>query len=186
MVDRLAVLLITCGLATGLFAAQSVYCPQNHGYINLGMSVDQVIAACGQPLGKQQSNKPAMQQVPVLQLLYNNQGSQTAFYGVWALPVGVNTGAQLQVNVINNKVSSIQLNGSNSNEFSICGDTSIQVGDPVTKVYNACGNPSTTNSTYTNQAIPSQQKPEIWVYQADAYQPPMRLTFVNGKLQSID
>ncbi|WED42351.1 DUF2845 domain-containing protein [Legionella cardiaca] len=174
------------GFSFNAFAAQSIYCPQNHGYINLGMSVPQVLAACGQPLSRQQSNTPVMQKVPVLQLMYNNQGSQSAFYGVWSLPVGVNSGAQLQVNIIDNKVSSVSLNGSNTNAFSICGGSMIQVGDPVSKVYGACGNPSLVNNTFINQPIESNQKPEIWTYQTDQFQTPFSLTFVNGKLQSID
>ncbi|STX52306.1 Protein of uncharacterised function (DUF2845) [Legionella busanensis] len=178
---------------------QSVYCPQNHGFINIGMSQTQVMSACGQPLSKQQSNQPFTQKVPVQQLIYNNQGDRTAFYGVWALPIG-NTnyggaptfggnsggGAQLQVNIMNNKVSSITMNGSSTNAFSICGGRSVEVGDPVSIVYNACGTPSLVNHTYINQVVPSSTKPEIWVYQADQYQKPMSLTFVDGKLQSID
>ncbi|ASQ46838.1 DUF2845 domain-containing protein [Legionella clemsonensis] len=169
-----------------IFAVQSMYCPQNHGYINIGMSPDQVLAACGQPLSKLQSDTPVMQKVPVLQLIYNNQGSQSAFYGVWSLPVGVNSGAQLEVDVIDNKVSSVRINGSQSNAFSICGGSMVQIGDPVAKVYSACGNPSIVNNTYINQPIQSNQKPEIWVFQTDKFQTPFRLTFVNGKLQSID
>ena len=169
-----------------VFATQSIYCPQNHGYINIGMTADQVTASCGQPLSKQQSNSPVMQKVPVQQLFYNNEASPTAFYGVWTLPVGVSTGAHLEVDVINNKVSAIRINGSNTNAFSICGGADIQAGDPVGKVYGSCGVPSVVNKTFVNHPIPSNQKPEVWIYQPDQYQAPISLTFVNGKLQSID
>lgn len=173
-------------LSFSVFAAESFYCPQNAGYINIGMTTDQVMAACGQPLSKQQLNRPVTQKVPMQQLMFNNQGSQTAFYGVWSVPVGTNSGAQLEVDVIDNKVSAIRLNGNSSNAFSICGGRSIQVGDPVTSVYNACGNPSVVNNTFINQPIVSNQKPELWIYQPGQYQSPISLTFVNGKLQSID
>src|SRR5688500_19779957 len=46
-------------------------------------------------------------------------------------------GAQLQIEIINNKVSSIALNGSSTNAFSICGGRSIEVGDPASFVYSA-------------------------------------------------
>ena len=37
-------------LPFSLFAdPDSLYCPQNHAYISVGMTPDQVIAACGQP-----------------------------------------------------------------------------------------------------------------------------------------
>ena len=167
------------------YAGQALYCPQNQGYINIGMTPDQVIAACGNPLSQQDSNNPVIQQVPVQQLMFNNKGGNSAFYGVWNMPTGT-SGAQLEVDVIDNKVNSIKLNGSDSNAFSICNGANIQVGDPVGKVYGACGSPSVVNNTYINQVVPTAQKPVIWIYQLGQYQPPVTLTFVNGKLQSIN
>lgn len=167
------------------FATQSVYCPQNHGYIKLGMTPAEVLTNCGQPSVKQQSNRPVMQQVNVEQLIYNSQGAQRAFYNVWSIPVGNEVGVQLEVDVTNNKVSAVRMNGSNSNAFTICGGTGIQIGDPVSKVYNACGNPSLVNNTYIYQPIASTQKPEIWTYQSQ-FGPSLSLTFVNGTLQSIN
>lgn len=181
-----ALSIASLGISLSAFATDSMYCPQNHAFINLGMTADQVLAACGQPLARVQSNTPFMQKVPVLQLMYNNQGSQSAFYGVWSLPVGVNSGAQLQVDIIDNKVSSVSINGNGTNAFSICNGAMIQVGDSVNKVYSNCGNPSLVNNTFINQPIQSNQKPEIWTFQTDQFQTPFRLTFVNGKLQSID
>ncbi|MDP1601906.1 MAG: DUF2845 domain-containing protein [Legionella sp.] len=180
-------------------ANQAFYCPQRSGYINVGMTQSQVINACGQPLSKQQTNQPITQPVPVKQLIYNRQGDNKAFYGVWALPIGTSNtgmlqpfggnsggGAQLQVNIINNKISSILLNGNTTNAFSICGGSNIEIGDPMTSVYGACGTPSLVNSTFINQIVPSATRPEIWVYQPGQYQSPVSLTFVDGKLQSID
>ena len=48
-----------------VIADQSYYCPQNHGYINLGMTPDQVMAACGQPISQQDSKDPVYQKIPV-------------------------------------------------------------------------------------------------------------------------
>ncbi|MBA4695958.1 MAG: DUF2845 domain-containing protein [Legionella sp.] len=167
-------------------AEDTIYCPQNHAYIRLGMTTNEVISACGQPLKKQESNRPLMRKIPVLQLIYNAQGSQNAFYGVWSLPVGVNSGVQLEVEVTNDKVSSVQLNGSSTQAITICGGNMIQIGDPVNKVYSYCGSPSLANNTYINQPIPSEEMPQIWTYQVDAYQPPYTLTFLNGHLQEIN
>lgn len=180
-----------------LMGDQSLYCPQNHAYINIGMSMDQVIAACGQPLSKQDSNQPILQKIPVQQLIYNNLGSTdglysgslnvptgTAFYGVWNVPTG-SSGLQLEVDILNNKVQEIKVNGGDTNAFSLCGDTSIQVGDPASKVYGACGSPNLVNNTYINQVVPTATKPQIWIYKPGQYQPSFSLTFVDGKLQSI-
>ncbi|MFT4058324.1 MAG: DUF2845 domain-containing protein [Legionella sp.] len=173
-------------LPFSLFAdTQSLYCPQNHRYINVGMTMDQVIAACGQPLSKQDSNQPVTQKIPVTQMIYNNKGTSTAFYGVWNLPTG-NGGVQLEIDIVNKKVKNIRLNNSNSNAVSICRGNSIQVGDPATKVYYSCGTPSLVNNSYINEVVPTSSKPQIWLYQPGEYQPTVTLTFVEGKLQSID
>ncbi|MBA2709459.1 MAG: DUF2845 domain-containing protein [Tatlockia sp.] len=181
-------------LALGLFSlcfnamadAQSFYCAQNHGYINLGMTPEQVVGACGQPISKQESNRPVMQKVQVQQLTYNNMGSDKVFYGVYAINTGINHGAQLQVDVVDNRVRSVNINGSGTNAFSICGGVSIQAGDPVSKVYGACGNPSIVNNTFINQPLQSNSKTLVLIYQPGEYQSPITLTFVNGKLQSIE
>jgi hypothetical protein len=149
------------------------------------MSVDQVVSACGQPLLKQESQQPVNQKINMQQLMYNNQGSKTAFYGVWNMPTG-QQGVQLEVDVVNNIVKGIKINNSDSNAFSVCHGVNIQAGDPVSKVYGACGNPSIVNNTFINQPIASDKPPEVWVYQPGRYQPSIRLTFVNGKLQSIN
>ena len=65
-------------------------------------------------------------------------------------PTG-NGGARLQVDIVDHKVKAIKINGSDSNAFSICRGANIQVGDPVGKVYGACGSPSIVNNTYINQ-----------------------------------
>lgn len=184
-------------LTTQAFAADSVYCPQKAGFIRVGMTQAQVLAACGTPLSKQESNIPAMKKTPVQQLMYNNQGAPQTFYGVGAIPVAngfninasfnnSNVGVQLQVDIANNQVKAIKMNGSDTNSFSICRGANIQVGDPASKVYSACGSPSMINSSFVNEPIQSKEKPQLWTYQANQYQNPISLTFVNGNLQSIN
>ncbi|OGV48316.1 MAG: hypothetical protein A3F46_07625 [Legionellales bacterium RIFCSPHIGHO2_12_FULL_42_9] len=198
MLTNLIKILLLNGFACLAFAdPQSVFCPQKSGYINIGMTVDQVIAACGQPISQQKSDQPAMQQVPIKQVFFNNQGQSTAFYGVWAIPGGSGNygayqpfgtknggaGSQLEIDIANNEVRSVKLNGSDTNAISICG-SNISVGDPASKIY-ACGTPNLVNTTYINVPIPGGQKPIIWVYQMGQYEKPMTLTFINGQLHSI-
>lgn len=172
--------------------AQPFYCPKNSGYINIGMTEEEVIAACGQPLSKQNPNMPVTQRVPVKQLIYTNlntgavyPGLNSAFYDQWSLPSG-STGVSLQVDVVDNKVRGIKLNGSSSNAMSVCGGQSVEVGDDVNKVFTACGSPAMINSSFINEPIPNSAKPAVWIYQFDQYQSPITLTFVNGKLQSMN
>ena len=177
-------------LPLGGFAANSVYCPQGQGYINIGMTDSQVMNACGQPMSKQSTNVKVATQIPVTQLIYTtlNQGAVypglTSYYDMWSLPSG-SVGTSLQVNVVNNKVTGISINGSSSNAMSICGGTSIQIGEDADSVYSACGSPSLVNETYINQPVSRNQHPEIWTYQLNQYQSPISLTFIDGKLQSI-
>jgi hypothetical protein len=182
---KLTASLIMFVMPFSLFADQSLYCPQNHAYINIGMTPDQVIAACGQPISQNDSNRPILQKIPVQQLIYNNQGANTAFYGVWNLPTG-SGGTSLQINVVNNLVKDVSVNGSDSNAFSLCGGNTIEVGDEVGKIYSACGSPDVVNNTYINQMVRTAQRPVVWVYQPGQYQSPVSLTFVDGKLQSIN
>jgi hypothetical protein len=172
-------------LPVNLFAANSMYCPQNHQYIQVGMTIEQVLAACGNPLSEEELKEPLYQKVPVQQLIYNNQGTDTAFYGVWNIPIG-SGGAQLQIDLMNDKVKSIRLNGGDINAASLCEGINIQIGDSSNKVYNACGSPDVTNYTFVKQAIPTASKPKIWIYQPTPYQPTISLTFVDGRLESIN
>lgn len=176
--------LLSC-ISFGLWADDSYFCPQKHAYIKVGMTTDEVIAACGQPVSQQESNQPMLQKIPVQQLIYNNKGTQTAFYGVWNIPTG-SGGTGLEVDIVNNKIKAIRVGGSSNNAFSICQGIQLQIGDPVGKVYGACGGPALVNNTFINQVVPTQKKPQVWIYEPSQYQPTVSLTFVNGKLQSIN
>lgn len=174
-------------------AGTSFYCPQNHAYINAGMTQDQVIRACGQPTTRQTADQPVVQQVPVVQLVYStlNQGPPMDFYpgiaplyNMWSLPSG-SVGINLQVNLINNRVAGISVNQANTNATNVCSGGSFQIGDDISTVYRACGGPNMVNNTYMNKPVPKSQNPQVWIYSFQ-YQPSITLTFVNGILQSIN
>jgi hypothetical protein len=166
-------------------AVESFYCSENHQYISVGMNQDQVIAACGQPVSKQISHMPLAQKITVQQLVYNNQGTDNAFYGVWNLPTG-SGGVKLVVSIVNNKVRDVKMDGGGNNAFSVCNGVNINIGDPIGKVYGACGNPAIVNTTFLNEPLPTNKKPEIWVFQSGQFQPVISLTFVDGKLKFIN
>jgi hypothetical protein len=185
-VIRLTGLALMLSSSSLISATESLYCPQNHAYISVGMTQDEVISACGKPASQQESNQPVTQKVPVMQLIYNNKGSATAFYGVWNLTTGVNGGSRLELDIVNKKVRAMRLNSNETNATTLCSGNGIQIGDPVEKVYYSCGSPSITNNTYINEVIPTAQKPQVWIYQPGQYQPSVTLTFVDGKLKSIN
>ncbi len=172
-------------------AAQSMYCPGNHTYINTGMTAAEVLSACGEPISKNQSNHPVVERIPVTQLIYTtlNQGAiyqgLTPVYTMFSIGSG-SQGISLSIDIINNKVQGMSINGSSSNASTLCQGVTLQKGDDISQVYSACGSPSMVNNTYINKAVPSTAKPEVWIYQIDQYQPLFSLTFVNGQLQSIE
>ena len=166
--------------------ATPVYCPNKSGYIQVGMSADQVLAACGNPTSHTEMNTQAMQNLPIKQILFNNQGSSSAFYGVWNLSTSSTGTASLEVDIVNNAVYALKLNGSTINSTSLCQGQTINVQDPEVKVYNLCGTPSSINNTFITVPVPSQTKPQQWFYQSSPYQPSLRLLIVDGKLISIN
>lgn len=168
------------------YAATNYFCPGKNQTISVGMSDTQVSSACGQPLSIQKSQGAATEKVPVQQLIYNEAGAQKVFYGVWQISQGHDHGGVLVVSIMDNKVVDIKMDGGSVNVSSICDNGNFSVGDPVSKVYSACGNPSNINNTFTKKVLPGVKKPETWIYQFGQYQPPLRLHFQGGKLISID
>jgi Protein of unknown function (DUF2845) len=179
------------------FADDAFYCPVHQAYIKVGMSEADVINACGPPANKQTSQNPS-QKIPLTQLLYtiNNPYLPSAQHGVglpaiyqvWSLSSDYQnqTSTNVTFNISNNKVMSIQINGSSTNAASICSNGSVAVGDNVSNVYSSCGSPSHVNQTYINQYLGRNATGETWMYQFGAYQPTLSLTFINGTLQSIN
>ena len=178
-------------ISANAMADDSMYCPQNQGFIQVGMTPAQVLSACGQPTAKNNPNRPVMKQVPVKQLIYAslNKGSVypslNPIFDQWSISEG-SQGVSLEVDIIHNKVSAVRINGSNTNAASLCNNGNFQIGTNENQVYNACGSPDHVNHTYINQPVPSNEAPEVWIYRTTPYQPPFKLTFTNGKLQSIE
>ena len=184
-------ILATFALTSVLHAADSFYCPQNSGYINIGMSQQEVRAACGEPTQLLAGANTVTQQIPVTQLVYStiNSGPVDYYQGIapiysmWSLPSGTQ-GVTLQVNLVNNRVSAITLNQEQTNAVSACSGGTFQIGDDIDAVMTACGAPNVVNNSYIDQEVPKDNHPEKWVYDLTD-QPSITLTFVNGILQSI-
>ncbi len=171
-------------------AAQSIYCPAHHMYINQGMTQMQVIEACGQPSYKRLKHEPVVEKVPMTQLIYTTLNPQSMYQGLdpiyqtFGLAVG-STDVKVEFNVVDNIITGIKLNGSSTNALSVCNNTNVEVDNPVQAAYSACGNPSMINQTFITRVVPQSDTPEVWTFQAQ-YLPDMNLTFVKGTLQSID
>ena len=159
-------------------------------YINKGMSVMQVVNACGQPSYKRLKHEPVVEKIPMTQLTYNSLNSRSMYQGLdpvyqaFELPMG-GMAARVEVDVVNNIVTGIRVNGSSTNALSLCDNANVQVDSSVEDVYDACGVPTIVNETFITKVVPQSDHPEVWTYQTQ-YMPDMSLTFVKGTLQSID
>ena len=100
---------------------------------------------------------------------------------MWTLPTGLNQGSTLAVTIVDNKIKSVSLDGGSDRAVSICNGAALEVGDPVSKVYSVCGNPSIINNTYTVEATAGNSLPDVWTYASD-YQPTLKLIFVDDHL----
>lgn len=181
--------------------AEGKYCPQNHQYIQVGMTPDQVIAACGKPASVEKLTHSLNKKVPMTQLIYNTTVPgqpyptlKSAFYTQWSIPTGPNDTAntEMVVDIVDHKIHGIKIGNGSTNVSTLCQGVNIQgagipikVGDNETMVYQACGSPDSVNQTYIDEPIKGKN-PEVWTYVIDQYQPPMHLTFLNGRLESID
>ena len=179
-------------IASPIFAEQQpFYCPQNHGYVRIGMTESEVLAACGQPTSKEKSKQAAVEQIPVTQLIYTTLNPDPVYrgyklvYRMWSLPIG-SQGSRLEIDIINKKISAIRFNGENTNASSVCDNRSFAVGDLADTVFTACGNPSHVNKTFVNRKVQSKTKPVTWIYNTDPYQPTFRLIFLDGYLRAIE
>lgn len=181
--------LIFCFLPLRLCAFDSYYCQQGHGYAKLGMTVDEVLAACGEPISRQDANNPILVKVPVRQMIYNNQGTDLPYYWYntyWAPLKSGSGGVQMEMNIVDNRVRLVRVNSSDSNQATVCNGVTIRQGDSVARVYSACGSPSIQNNSFINQVVTTTTKPQIWIYQLNEFQPQVTFTFADGRLYSID
>lgn len=178
-------------ITTQAFALTSIYCPGNHQFIQVGMSEAQVKAACGTPTTTSKRDTPISTRVNVKQLIYTNLNKGGYFetlnpiFDQWSLSQG-QEGTTLEIDIINGKVSNIRINSSTVNSLTICNGGNVNIGSSESQIYNACGSPEHVNNTFINQTLPSSQNPKVWTYQVTPYQPPIKLTFSNGKLQTIE
>lgn len=186
---------------------QGFFCPQGNSYIQLGMTSDQVKAACGQPQFLQNEGANLVQNVPVTRLTYNNINKGSVYYwnlnkvyNQFGLPSGTIV-TPLTVLIMDDKIKSINFNGNDVQTTGACAfsgsttfagnssptsDISIGVGDTMDKVIAACGNPDYTDNSYMQVPISARDKPELWTYKLDQYSPSFNLLFMNGILKNID
>lgn len=166
--------------ASPIFAANSYFCAGTSNYAVIGNTMAQVLANCGQPKTVTQNTTPSSQPTQVTQWVYNYQNNSqlrklnTPNYQL----------AALIVNMVNNKVVSILVNGQNVSSTNFCGaNIKLNVGDSNLKVRQICNAPSQIQQVTQDIAQPSITTVN-WTYQSE-FQAPVTMTFQDGILQSI-
>jgi hypothetical protein len=181
MTKPIATLALIClALSPAAHAATQYFCPSSNQYINLGASIAEARAKCGPPHTATTSPYTLKKTRLVDQWVYNYQPNTILRFGT----IHTRKGA-LVVNFINNKVIEILVNGHSVASTNFCSNNlPVKVGDNNLTIRQLCDQPTIIQKT--KQTI-SQQKTQkvVWTYQANDYIPANTLTFISGKLVSI-
>lgn len=194
-------------LSSSGFALESFFCAQGNGIVRLGMTTEEVRKACGAPQDMLTDTSRIVKKQPVTRLTFSNLSQGPVYYWdlnkvyhIFSIPSN-QSDSSISFDIVDNKVKNVYLNGNSINGTSACNykgttqfvssssptnNITISVGDTVDKVYAACGNPDYQNDTYIDIPVPKNDKPELWTYKLDIYNPSYKLTFIQGTLQNIE
>lgn len=163
---------------------------------------------CGTPTNKTESREALSQTYPVEQYYYtvsygstylnelytgrNALANQQQRYdrGVDAILGQSNTGLNTQVNlvvtVIEDQVNNIKIDNEDATSTTLCQDNiPVAVGDPVSTLLQACGNPSLINRTTQSFQTGVNSDINTWVYDNGPYQSTSIFKFADGALAEI-
>jgi hypothetical protein len=151
------------------------FCPTNFNQINIGDSTDTVVKACGKP--DKEETKDAETDGP----------QEWSYFIPQTVALSANQQGQgtLKTTIAfdkDGKAINISVNGLGVGASSICGPTSIKLGDTRDSIKAACGQPSSINKQNSPDAISTVVPPKkITTYTYNS-NPPQKLTFEDGKL----
>lgn len=153
----------------------ALICPKTFTQIRAGMTLDQVLNACGEPTSKQEKDD----------VLYSAEKIEYWSY-LRLQPVGYNDTPrpEMSFGIEKDKVVSITVGGQTMNSTLACGGYNVKVGDSSAAVSGACGYPSSTQEG-TSRKGGDYIKTNVWMYKFDEYRPAVTLTFQKGVLTSI-
>lgn len=168
-------LLLTCLTLSLPSFAFAFFCPTNFGQINLGNTIDEVTALCGNP--DKVESKDVSPEGPqewsyyVPQTVSSNAGQP--------MPGTLKTQMTFDSS---GKAVNISVNGVGVGSTSICGKL-IQIGDSADTIKSACGDPSFINKQNASSGALGSAKPSkkvtTLIYNSN---PPAKLIFEDGVL----
>lgn len=158
--------------------SQAMFCNTSqgtNGWIDIGASEQEVIAACGEPDSKTQVDQPDNKTLNTTQYWNYQQQSVQLMPpkqpGVLT-PVNMNSSPNILVAEINgNSIKSLALNGNFVSSGKCPNGGFVRVGDSVDALIARCG-PATQTSYQYNTNTTAQASITVWTYQ-----------LTNGQLQ---
>lgn len=167
-------------LILGLFGVLPLYsyaflCPTNFNQIYPGYSMTQVKQLCGPPTS--QSSQPMKQKLPQEWTYY------TTLSVVGLGLTNTNSSGTVKITMAfdsDEKLIHLTLNGTSLTSTDACQQT-VQIGDTISKVRDACGQPNYVNKSQDTTNAPPATVTK-WHYNST---PPATLIFIDQKLQNI-
>ena len=186
IIRNIFLVIMLCITSVSFANTNSMYCATKGGFIQLGMSMEQVIQACGEPINKSKILVPNMRKIKVIQLIYRISSMAGRDSYKYEFNPGGSTTFNLMITIVADKVSNISYNNANTNGASVCQNGPIAIGYTLAQVRQSCGDPDGINHSFQN--IPQGNAPvkqETWSFKDGQYGKSFTLTFKNGILESI-
>lgn len=168
--------------SSSIAQAASYYCASSsgNGYINTGYTMAQVQAVCGNPTSNTQQQSPTTVNQQLQSWLYTQRmvspiNDKSYNYN------NQNQGNALQINLVNNQVTSIVSSERGNVQSWSCPQGNLRIGMSANEALSACGQPTTVNNSTKQVNVPSYTI-NTWVYQQNSYSKPLTLEFQNGIL----
>ena len=161
---------------SALLCAQAPFlCANTYRYIQVGMTLDQVRAACGEPTSASEKRGSDIQQEDVEEWVYNLDYPR----------LGEGPRQMLQLVIQDGKVASMSMAGSAWTSNQGCRGNPIKIGDNAANIQSLCGAPTFINrgKQNVNRGV---IKYTTWTYDFGPYKPKATLVFKSGILSSIN
>jgi hypothetical protein len=153
-----------------------------NGWIEEGMTQDDVIAACGQPDQQTQDENSGKQLQTTQYWTYQKQTVQDMSEGN-AVNMTISP-TILVVEIRNNKITRLALNGNFVSSANCPEGGLLNVGEDDDVIVSRCG--SATQVSYQNETVDSSAPPNIiWTYQSANGAAPLQIQFQNGVVSQI-
>lgn len=173
MFNRVCSILVFSSVA--LTAHADFMCPSTYKYVNIGDTEGQVLASCGDPLSKKQSEQSAAEKMNVETLVYAIQAD-----GTTNAPVD----PRYELTFADNRLIRIKSESGESESMDVCRGETVRLGASIYDVISFCGTPvNRFSGQIKGDETQVKVKAEDWFYQFGTTQVKMR--FIEGALHDI-